>query len=628
MKCLFPIGQVTMLLLCTTLCSQAPPSTGQLSGQMSGVLSSMTALPDQFAMSFGYCPSDYTYSMEVWNDLPTALIARLQSVVAVQGVHFNSTTAASQTIAPYSSSGSSPFNDIHVCHALIHLATRWQHSMIAPNILTRPVDINPKDKHTYFYHAFTLQGQPQGEFMGPGWYGGPYTSSTAFDGIFFNNSPVEAFLQFTQTAGSTDQIHKVTLAPHSFSLLSSDTAQRRTLRSSKPRSFSFITPKNTISVPLPPLGLAQSYFDAVSTSTVTIPLTYTYELYQDKQGKFRVGVQGFNMGNHNQIGITNIPGPTSLAPLRDISPLDCSIWLQSPEHYQKEMKTPNPSLLPYVLPTEQIWATYATKDYTLQQRLREGKATTFSIIRPQAQEKEGILYVFSLGTTHEARARRFLTEIVKNKDLIKNLTQVPATATIAQAIATALHAPPVARITEPVSGVSGLLLLTDTFIPYGGGQEAARAYTIPPSLLRADESFASIITAQLDPQQFANKQQAVAEFREHILSWLSTFQTQQSTATKAAPPPGSITLSTLERYRSYLESLVPELVIYLKQKGSPTLFTNPTSPALERSFSAKGYELLYFIFFGPVSFTSPPLLRSAGSNVSLTGHKPASWPKS
>ncbi len=623
-----------LALLASLLALWPPLFANEVSSDINSALSSMKGLPEQFAVSFGYCPSDYDYNMEVWNDIPQEINVDVQSIVQVQGAKFNSKTTTSQNIQPYQYA---PFTNLNVCHAIIRLKLVGAQSIMGRQVPTKqffnhPVDISKTDKNKYFYHGYVLDGNYEGEFMGPGWYGGPYTQSTDFEGVFFNNTAYDISLGFTKNT----QSFKAILEADSFSLLSSDTMQSNSIRG--PNSiFSFILPNNTVKIPISSKGLGQIYHDRTTKKESLVPLTYTYEIVGKDRDSLAIGIQGFNMGNHNQIGVRDVAAseaPAQLAKVRDINPVICKVWNTSPQQYLEELSKngkPDPSLIPLALPG-QLWAAYAVKDYLLQQELPSGAVSSFAILRPPASQKAAQLYLFLVGTDNQAKARTFLSNVIKNPNLVQTIVKTsiknPATMStedIAIAVHKAMQAPTNAIITEPISGITGTLLLTDTFLAYGGGQLTPRFYQISPAILKADATFASIVTAHLAPDAFKGTKQeksaqATAEFQQNIVGWLATFS-----ANKKTIPLQAITLDNLAPFATKLESLVPDLSAYLRAKGAPTLFNNPNAAPSQRIFSQAGLQALYLILLGPISLSTPPLLMQPGSNVYLAG-TPKNWP--
>jgi hypothetical protein len=641
-------------LLLTIPCTLQPQSTSQpnaastVASTTTSVGNSITQGGTQIAQSFGYCPDSYTYSLQVWNDLAVSLKADVQKVLSIQNTKFDTSDVTSQTIAPYSSSSSQSFSNINLCHGIVNLLPVSTNPFTAP-FFTYSFDVAQKDANTYFFHTFQTSETdgPQGEFMGPGLYGGPYISTTQFDGIFFNKSPYEAQLSFKKNG----QTYTVSLESLSFNLLSSDSWQPDSIRSStETRSFAIIVNNQKFSLPVNAQGLGDTFYDPSSTTTQQIPLTYTYEIYQN-QNALNVVTQGFNMGNHNQLGLldlsqTTTPTADDLAAIRDINPIDCSAWYQSPEQYKSLQATPQQNQtsstqeIPYPLPGT-LWATYQTSDWKINQQLTVGDVTNFTVIRPQTQEN-GNLYIFSLNTTDATKAAQFLANVTKNKNLAQilttNIAVDPSSTLESDFVASRLQqtcqaGPTVpttcnALINDPTSGVTGALLLTDTFVPYGGGTKTPRYYQISPAILLVDDSFASIVTSNLDPTLFNSKTDAMtADFSNNIVAWLATFN-QNATKVDAS----QINLTNVIEYASQIQSLVPELTSYLQQKGlAKQLFTNPTASPGQRTFSAQGLKALYLILYGPLSLNSPPLIVQPGLNAYLglkAGQLPKGWPTS
>ncbi len=650
-NCLYAIV-LCLLAVDITLNAQDTPSVSSTATALGNSIANSN-VPQQLIQSFGYCPDDYTYSMQLWNDLSQSVTADLQKVISVQGAKFNSSSAKTQTIPAFSFSDPSAFANINICHGIVHLTNgnlSYSYSF----------DVDEKDKNTYFFHTFQTSedDSPQGEFMGPGLYGGPYLSTKEFDGVFFNKSPYEAQLSFKKNG----QTYSVSLESSSFNLLSSDSWQTDSIRSSsEKRSFDINVNNNKLSFPVNSIGLGDSFYDPTTTTTQQIPLTYTYEIYQN-QNDLNAVVQGFNMGNHNQLGIPDIqtttaPAVSQLLAIRDINPVDCSVWCQSLDQYQTEKQnqsssqSTSPSQLqqiPYILPGS-LWATYQTDDWKVSQQLSAGSVTNFDIIRPQKKENIGYLYIFSLNTTDSKKANQFLTNVSKNSDLTSQLLKTTIDLTTETDLGTitaqlqktcqsngGIPSTCNAIINDQNSGVQGALLLVDTFVPYGGGTKTPRYYKIPTAILLVDTSFSSIVTSNLDPKAFGSDPQQVttsmaSDFNKNIIGWLSTFNNNLSTINASQTTASSqITLATATAHASELQGLVPDLTDYVRQKGLASLFTDSTATTT-RIFSDQGIKKLYLMLFGPLSLSSPPVILQPGINAYLglkPGELPKGWPSS
>jgi hypothetical protein len=613
-------------------------------------------------MGFGGCPSDYKYTMQVWNDLSVAIDAFFIGVIKVQGAGYNSTSYAQQcAIPPYSYANPSNFNNINACYGIVNFDVTPQGQTSCPKFptgqvfysrpsgqtpqgrgeLTDSFGIGENDPNVYVYHAFQTSEStgPEGEFMGPGLYGGPYITTDQFDGVFFNKSPYEAQVSFKKNG----QTYKVSLESMSFNLLSSDSWIQDSVRSStEGRNFTFNVNNKAFTLPVNPIGLGDTFYDPTANTTQNIPLTYTYEIYQN-QNDLNVAIQGFNMGNHNQLGILDIsssttPTVSTLTAIRDINPVDCYVWVQTPEQYQALQsqdstngKSASSGQAPYSMPGS-LWAIYQTNDSNISQQLTSGQWQNnhFTVIRPQVSESRGYMYIFSLNTTDTGKASQFLTNTLKTTDLASTFSStVISSAQIPTTLGTQLVPNTNGIFSDTQSGVTGALLLTDTFVPYGGGSKMPRYYLIPPALLQVNVNFVSVITSWLDPQQFnADPSQAAtqmtADVTQKLPEWLTTFNQNKGTLNAS-----QITLANVSSYSSQLQGVVPDLTSYLQEKGKSALFTDATVSPSSRTFSTQGQKALYLILFGPLSLNSPPLLQLSGSNAYLglqPGQLPKNWP--
>jgi hypothetical protein len=607
--------------------------------------------------SFGYCPDDYHYSFEVWNDTPQQLFITAQKILNIQGASFDSEVAASATINPYSSTQDTFYNK-QLCHLSVWLCTGKEQCKIgykgrvtvSQNELSqntffyKKIDVTEKDSTIYYFHIYTEQGVPKGEFIGPGLLAGPLGTSSEFDGVLYNKSTIPARLRFIKDTHS----YTVTLEPNTWSLLSSTSTVPYSIRpkTTGQNSFTFTFDANTsIDIPLASTGLAYIFKDPQTQQTTTLPATYTYALYQDTHNKPGIDIQGICLGNYDQPGVQFQAAKVALfgtkasytypdvKRVRDINPATCFIWYQSAQQVlqsstEKNMVVPE-NFIPYE-PPEQVWLSYVTKDYTLQQKLRPGIITPFLLIRPQLQEKEAQLYVVAFSAGEEKNIALFLHRLhagIIGKEATYNPITHPFS--LSSDLLTTLSPNLSGSINDTTgkeaSGITGTILLVDTFTPRGMGT-GPFYYSLQPALLQINEAFIATISSTLDPQLVKNstdQQTIVREIKTKLPEWIRQYAQQQSSITTYG-----ITKQNYQQPSLFarLQSLVPDLTSYLKQKGAKEMFVNPTTTGDARLFNDRGKQTLYALLFGPLSISNPPLLRQSGTSYAVLGEKPSTWP--
>ncbi|HVW99235.1 MAG TPA: hypothetical protein VHA52_02175, partial [Candidatus Babeliaceae bacterium] len=447
--------------------SQGSPgaSYNQLAQQITGGGSQALSRGKQFltgiASSFGYCPSGYTYSFQVWNDLPTPLYAAMQTRRAVQGAQISTTIEKNSTICPFGNSSGTFFN-LDLCHGTVWLDADTSglesYSNIVGNfpkgikglaqiftvseelnkynIYKHTIDVQKGDKNTYFYRTYLYKGKALGEFLGPNVTSGPWASSTDFDGVFYNSTDKTCTLSFEKDSKK----YPVSLEPHSFNLLSSTLNTPHSIRpenavvesegqgcsihsGASGKKFAFMVQDKTVDIPIAQEGLGKLYTDPKTQVATTIPATYTFEIYADQKGIFQVGLQGLSIGNFDQVGVDFQESKATIGlgkqynyPLlynvRDLNPLSCYFWYQSPEQYVQDIKSNNAeqALEPYTQGIF-IWLSYKTKDQTILLPLSAGTVTQVELIRPQISEKQAHIYIVSLPTSDQAVVQKFMERL-------------------------------------------------------------------------------------------------------------------------------------------------------------------------------------------------------------------------
>lgn len=515
-----------------------------------------------------------------------------------------------------------------------------------------------------YYHTFSLNGSIGAEFMGPGTFGGPFELTSDFDGVFFNKLDESETLTFIKNGSG----YTVTLEPHTFNTLTSDKNVKDSIRSaSETRAFVFSGPVNQ-KVDIPSQGIGDKTYknpDKPSEKEVeVIAKTTTYEIVANNNSR-SVGIQGYNLGNYDQFGVlvnaiapvkgvgedalsgevvargiteaqVTRPGEPNVYPWRSINPIPCFIWYKSAERAKqdyikvlKEQGEKTADINPhFVTDVESVWVAYDSGDGPsglLMARLVPDTVGAFKIMRPTVSKGLSYMYIFSIATEDETEAKKFLQEVLDAPDVLKSVLGVDQTTDMFTAKNAANTDKPRGFYTDK-NDVTGCLLYVDGFISYGSGDMAPRFYEITPPLFDA-ATFAQTLSLLFDESVvFAEDGASVAGKTiltvSMMMQWLKTFHAHRNLFKNV-----QIGLHNAETQGRLLESLVPDMIQFIKGHGNTELFKEKTTV-----FSPYGYQALFQTYFIPRGFIKPPLMRMVGSPADTDGMKegdtfPVSWPK-
>ncbi|MEX0939945.1 MAG: hypothetical protein WDZ41_01140 [Candidatus Babeliales bacterium] len=463
----------------------------------------------------------------------------------------------------------------------------------------------PKDDKIYYYRAYTYKGELKAEYLDL------KGTTPEFAGQFFNNTKKDVLLKFKKNNNE----YTVTLQPDSFNMLESTKDIDHSIRppGDEIRGFQFFkdqaTEENKITfMPLAPEGIGnlinKSKDPAKPELEVVGSMLYTYAIY-DLEGDIAVGMQGLAIGNFDQ--------PTS-GNIRDINPARCHIWYKSAAQAQAilaEKGEVNSATVPIDLP-EQVWITYKTDDYTFLKKINPSEVLDFTLLRPQIKEKNACLYVLSLKTDDDKKAQLFIERLheglIGQGAIFTDVSKPLDKKNILSDINPNQNGIIIDMQDKNSSGISGIILLSDQFLP-AGVDDGPFFYIIEPSLLRVDQ-FANVIwfnkeayTTDQATGAIALKSNILTDLGQRLSKWINDFKTKPDQVRKA-------------------------LEIYLKQNGNEGLFTNPTAAPASRNLTTQGTELLETLILGPVSIEKYPILRKSGLNYYVfgLGDKPKEWP--
>lgn len=595
-------------------------STGQ------SIISGIKSLPEMLkGMIYESCSEKAIFNAKIINDLPKEIFITIDATRAIIGMQLpTETLLEKEKLTPLISAQKiSPYNFLSVddkkgvCH--INLTLRWPESEVK---LERTSDISEDDKDYQFYHTFSLNGKEKAEFMGPGYYGGPYTFTKDFEGVFFNNTKTDCKLKFTKNK----QDYKVTLIAGSFNILSSVVGSEDIRTQNK--FFTFELPNKEIKIPIKEEGLGQTYKieEDKGTKDVKLPLTYRYEIFE-KNKDIQVGIQGFNMGNYNSTGFTAKSNPTKistdktekLAPIRDISPIECIIDYKAPA-------------IGEIFKEESLWALYITKDCTIIKQLKLGEKNSFFIVRPQTKENplfldeesklssqgEAQLYVFSIYAPTiniSNKIEDFLKSDYVKKEL-KNRVVIDISSKFnikeASNITTDLgDIQPIIILEDKTNNITATLILVDTFLSYSGSMQAQKTYEVTASTFDFND-LTNIVTPYLDLEKFNQDQKT--EFLKNLTEKTLPNWLRQINSSKISPQKKQ-ELKNFSKIKdkSQLTNIVPDLTSFLKKYGYKNLFESTGSP------TKLGFFALHAILFGSISLNNPPISPGYGTNSYLYG---------
>lgn len=487
------------------------------------------------------------------------------------------------------------------------------------------------DDKVYYYHAYAHYNEKDQKFEKAAEYLDLAGTTSEFSGQFYNHSSKNIALQFTKDG----KPYTVTLEPETFNLLQSSKDVDYSIRPQKDDAaigFQFyngtVSAQNSIAfIPVSSEGIG----NVISTQqdpkkmvkkddlVVVGPKLYTYEVVDTPQG-LAVGVQGLKIGNFDQPVTQKV---------RDINPAVCHLWFKDAKAAQAEMEKnqqgqslpPDYNAIAFDIP-EQVWVKYKTADYILQEKVTTGTVKDFYVIRPQIQEKEAWLYVVTVQTDDDAKAKKFLDRLsagtIGTKAIYTDVTKEELDKK------TVLNMQPNSNgfIDDTqgtdASGVTGAVVLADWFAPQGVGS-GPFYYELDPGVLRIDQ-FANAIW--YDPKFYAKDEKTGAlQLASDVLKELATLLPQW-----------------IDQYKTSQEGAQAALKKYLQEKGnagdpknadSNGIFVNAKVPPAQREFTEQGKNLLKTLIDGPISLKNYPIMRKAGTNwyTRTLGDKPESWPQ-
>lgn len=590
----------------------------------------VTALGDQFkefgkglAESFGMNPPGYHYSFRMFNNTNSIIEAEARRIKTYQGVFIKQDSIEQWSLNPTEESGPTRFNGINLYLEVVARANGSQ--IFSDSIVDQMSDYKTSTPAVVFYNIYESATGMHGESLGTN-----KTTSDQFLGSIYNTLQNQQAMTFL----FADQMFTVKLDPLSYNFLSSNNKISNSVRPQQgSRVFDFGT-AGKISVAAQ--GLATGQLKDGTMQNVQADL-YHYEIIGTQAAPKAITV-GFNPGNFNQ--------PLTQR-LRTITPLAFLIWNKSPDQVIQEE-----GFVAVTLPNTTTWAVYtapgwsnstmATTD-TVMAKIPVGQALHFYGMRPlidtpnyltpdemikmqnlqptktfgtettlqtlgvnlapvdifksikdQAPKTaKAPLYIVSIDTTDDTKAKAFLQNLIQGKislPVAPSLSSSSLIQDITQSLTTKLSTTS-GQLKDPASGITGYLLLYDSFVPYGNGG-GPYFYTIEPPL-----KLIAPIFSELSP--FINKSlyatdDAAKSVKTTIAQWISTASSQSDTG-------------------AAIKAVYDLALTYLKDNGVDALFAKNSDGSLDKTkLTWMGNMGLNKVVSGPTGVVNAPVQYRSG----------------
>jgi hypothetical protein len=614
-----------LLITLCIFCVKADDSADEALGNLKDVWDGASKFVTGMAQSFGYVPSDYVYSVRVWNDSPGDVGVAKQEVTKVMGASFSGKVVRSVVLKPYTNTGDWLHEKLYfVLWLLIDKGNTnydeyktkiedyaYDGTLVFPgfgsaigaligSIMTTQAlekwelyskTISQKDEdNVYYFRAYTDKGTIKGEYLGA------KTTTNDFSGVFYNSSNTNVSIKFMKDSLT----YQALLEPGTFSLLNSTTTNPTSIRpgANEQRAFTFYQDSKVLAaIPISSEGICNMTQDPTTNKLVAgAPMVCTYEVFQGKNGP-AIGIQGLAIGHYNQPFDSNNP---TKSVVRDINPMQCHFWYQSADQATKSQKEPSSSQAFFNLP-EQVWIFYKTKDYQYQKKVSAGDLIDFTLLRPRLSEKNAWLYVAGLQTTDDKKALNFLNRLADGaigEDLKEPVTAISQ---FNENINLETIQPNNHGVIDDTkgSGIKGYVLLADKVLPRGVGF-GPFYYQIRPLVVQLGQLI-DLFGSYLNAKLFAKVSDMNQEVSQKIEQWITMYPQNNQT-------------------------VITQVTDYLQQKGVDQLITNTVSPT--RSLNERGKNAVTTLVSGPVSIAHYPYQQQAGTNeyVYYLGAAPDGWP--
>ena len=615
--------RLIVLLIITTNYLLADDSLDNLKNTVTGIGDQFKAFGKGLAESFGMNPPGYYYSFRMFNNTNSIIEAEARRIKTYQGVFIKQDSIEQWSLNPTEESGPTRFKAINLYLEVVARANGSE--VFSDSIVDQMADYKTSTPAVVFYNIYESAAGIHGESLGTS-----KTTSDTFLGSIYNTLQVSQTMTFL----FADETFTVTLDPQSYNFLSSNNKIPHSIRPLQGlRTFDFgAAGKIAVSAQ----GLATGQLKDGTMQNVEADL-YHYEIIGTDQTP-KVITAGFNPGNFSQ--------PLTQR-LRTITPVACLIWNKAPDQIVSE-----DGFVAVTLPNSTTWVAYSTPGWsnstmgvtnTVMAKVPVGKALQFYCVRPlidtpnylttdemiKLQNLEptktfgtettlqtlGVnlapvdifksikeqapktakapLYIVSIDTTDDAKAKTFLQNLLQGKiplPVAPSLSSSTLAQDVTQSLATQLSTT-LGQLKDPVSGMTGYLLLYDCFVPYGNGA-GPYFYTIEPLL-----KLIAPIFSELAP--FINK---------------SLYETDDGAkAVKAVIGQWITTASSQTDKAAAIKSVHDLVLTYLTTHGVDGLFEKKSDGSLDKTkLSWMGNMALNKVVSGPTGVVNAPVQYKSG----------------
>lgn len=615
---------------------------GGFSGFGSGFVSGVKSMAQGM---IGAVPAGYYYSFQVFNGSTIPVSVAIKKAKSIMGARWNAGTGDTAQLNPGQDSQNTftqerLYFSIEVSGDGLNFSE--DHYVLGQR----------NDDTVYYYHAYNDKdtGDPAVELLGGG-----YTTSAGFSGRIQNKTNEPTTITYSLISSATPRgtltMTIPDIDPQSFNYLTppSDCSMR-------PSAIVFA---NGTSIPIESYGISQITTTAAASSATSQtpavkpsqPSTYNYVFN---------GAKAFETG----MGPGMCDQPTSIDVLRDISPVECQIYYQNAANsfpLIEELPNLTATFFPYDRTGESLWYVYAGYGWSQEQKqiiqnpcgqIPIGQCASCFIIRPSQQSFKnnavaGRFYVVRLSVseqsnaTDQQRAKTFLTNLVTGKLSVMGLlssqtifaeqeqpfipgapllmypplsaTPLSATVTIntltttqkAALLGTVLP-DSVDLLSDAQTNVSGYIMASDIFFPYGQGvgpygYSTQSPYLDVSQMISFLESYAALVNFSASGTSLLEGNQQIGGILgQTVLQWLQTYSQN----------PDAVKKSIATFLFLLAQGNTTELLAQFGQGQSTPYFD---SKALSK-LSPQGAAFLKLFLYGPCSMTHNPTYYYAGSS--------------
>lgn len=634
---------LSMILLSRSLHGSFSSTLGSFTSTMSGFGDGVKQFGEGMAESFGMNPPGYNYTFRWLNSANSIAECEAKRIKKYQGMMINRDSIESHTLYPGQIAPESEFNGIGLYLAVILRC--GGNDLFTRNI----VNLLPQyqqNETTYWYHVYENENGPQAEYVGT-----EYTTSDHFSGVIYNETSTAQLMTFPYGT----QNFTVKLDPNSFNTLLSPAAQAKNMKYRiRPKSgmttFNF-GQNGEKKVPLNSQGLASGTKTNNQWQKVQ-PVTYHYEITDSG-----VYTTGFNPGNFTQSNsnmrsitpvecsvwnksISQVQNASSATGLEYIQLKNHTVWVVydfggwiSDDH-----PTMDQPIMAKVEPGTAVQFLFLRPSLSVSARLTEQELIQTQNLKPldefntvnvsalqQGASKAQIsqiqssvaksqnlytqitvqaptipkasLYIVSLNTTDDQKAQLFLQNLINGNvsipqgpslTSVQNLTQDLKSTLFVERLDTSLGV-----LKDSVTGVSGYLLCSDIFTPFGTTESGPYYYSVEPPQGQI-VSLQNLVQPYLS-QTFLGQQNNLTLLDSTVQGWLETAYNQSSIALG-------------------LQQVRPNIETFLQQNGNSVLFGIKNGNVDTSTFSWLGSELVNMILSGPKGIRQLAFLWSPGEN--------------